>query len=218
MAGLDAAADRLVMVSESLPVQYGGAAGTLAASGGRGAAMVESIARTLGLRPPVLAWHAVRVPVADLAGALGTAGGVVAKVATDLVLLAQTEVAEVTDATPGRGASSAMGHKANPVAAVSARACARRVPGLVATLLASMDQEHERAAGGWHLEWGTLSDLLVADGSAASWLRDALEHAEVHPERMAANLSEPLSAAGTGEAGRIVDAALAARPSHGAGA
>jgi 3-carboxy-cis,cis-muconate cycloisomerase len=92
-----------------------------------------------------------------------------------------------------------MAHKRNPVAAISLLACARRVPGLVATLLSSMEQEHERAAGAWQAEWGTLSDLLVLAGSAASWGRDLLEHLEVDPERMRHNLSL-LAAAGVPEA------------------
>ena len=136
----------------------------------------------------------------------------VGKVATDLVLLAQTEVGEVTDAVPGRGGSSAMAHKANPVAAVAARACALRAPGLVATLLASMQAEHERGAGGWHAEWPTLSTLMQVTGSAVAWLRDALENASVHADRMGANLSADLAGAGVGAAGELVDAALAARP------
>src|SRR3712207_3488568 len=79
-----------------------------------------------------------------------------------------------------------MPHKRNPVAAVSARACARRAPGLVATLFAAMEQEHERAAGAWHAEWPTLADLLVTVGSAASWLAESLGSLQVSVERMAA--------------------------------
>ena len=93
------------------------------------------------------------------------------------MLLAQTEVGEVGEAAPG--GSSSMPHKRNPVAAVSARACARQAPGLVATLLAAMEQEHERAAGAWHAEWAPLRALLVATGSAAAWLRTCLEGLQV---------------------------------------
>jgi 3-carboxy-cis,cis-muconate cycloisomerase len=155
------------------------------------------------------------LPVADLAAALGAACGVVAKVATDVVLLAQTEVAEVEEGVTGRGGSSTMAHKANPVAAVSARAAARRAPGLVAGLLSSMEAEHERAAGAWHAEWETLSDLLRATGSAAAWLRDCLENLRVHPTRMTANLSDDLQGATTGDAQALVDRALARhQPPH----
>ena len=92
------------------------------------------------------------------------------KVARDVTLLAQGEVAEVREGgPPGRGGSSAIAHKHNPVAAVSVLACTRRVPGLVATMLVNMEQEHERAAGAWQAEWGTLSELLALTGSAAAW-------------------------------------------------
>ena len=120
---------------------------------------------------------------------LGVAAGAVAKPARDIVLLAQTEVGEVDEGVAGRGGSSAMPHKHNPVAAVSAIACAQRAPGLVATLLGSMAQEHERAAGSWQAEWIPLRELLVAVGSGAAWLRDSLEHLVVRPDAMRRNLA-----------------------------
>jgi 3-carboxy-cis,cis-muconate cycloisomerase len=149
-------------------------------------AIVERYARELGLDAPVLAWHTDRTRIAAIASALGMASGAIAKTAGDVVLLAQTEVGEVDEAAPG--GSSSMPHKRNPVAAISARACARQAPGLVATLLACMEQEHERAAGAWHAEWAPLRALLTSTGSAASWLRTCLEGLQVHPERMRANL------------------------------
>jgi 3-carboxy-cis,cis-muconate cycloisomerase len=197
---LDAARRRLVAVR--LPVQLGGAAGTLSVYGGRGTQVVRALAAELGLQAAVLPWHTLRLPVADLAGSLGTAAGVVAKVALDVVLLAQSEVAEVSESGDGRGGSSAMPHKRNPVAAVQARAAARRAPGLVATLLSCMEQEHERAAGAWHAEWAPMAELLVSVGSAAAWLRDCLGRLVVDASRMRANLemsgelvAEPLAAA-----------------------
>ena len=141
----------------------------------------------------------------DRLGGLGAAAGAIAKPAGDVVLLAQTEVGEVREAAPGR--SSSMPHKRNPVAAVSARACARQAPGLVATLLAAMEQEHERAAGAWHAEWAPLRALLVATGSAAAWLRTCLEGLQVDAGRMAANVPEPDDAA-VASAAALVDAAL----------
>lgn len=200
---LDGAAQRLSAVA--LPVQLGGAAGTLAAYGGQGQRVVAALAEELGLTTSVLPWHTARLPVADLAGALGTTAGVVAKVALDLVLLAQTEVGEVTERVAGAGGSSAMPHKSNPIAAVQARACARRAPGLAATLLSCMEQEHERAAGGWHAEWVPLSDLFASTGAAVAWLRTSLAGLEVDAPRMLANLD--LSSAATG----AVSAALAER-------
>jgi 3-carboxy-cis,cis-muconate cycloisomerase len=130
----------------------------------------------------------VRARPAALAGALGACAGVLGKVARDVALLAQNEVAEVREGGEGRGGSSAMPHKRNPVAAVAVAACTARVPGLVATMLAAMPQEHERAAGGWHAEWEPQRELLRLVGSAASWCRELLENLEVDAGRMRANL------------------------------
>lgn len=189
LTGLAGARDRLLAVDAALPVQYGGAVGTLAASGGSGVDLRRALATELGLATTPLAWHTVRLPVADLAGALGAAAGVVATVALDVVLMAQSEVGEVSEGGEGRGGSSAMPHKNNPVAAISARACARRVPGLVATLFAAMEQEHERAAGAWHSEWPTLGALLATVGSAAAWLAECLAGLRPDVGRMAANVA-----------------------------
>ncbi|OLB64645.1 MAG: hypothetical protein AUI10_10190 [Actinobacteria bacterium 13_2_20CM_2_72_6] len=124
--------------------------------------------------------------------------------ARDVTLLAQTELGEVTEGRPG--GSSSMPHKRNPIAAVSALAAAAQAPGLVATLLAAMPQELQRAAGGWHAEWRPLRDLLVATGSAAAWLRACLEGLVVHPDRMRANL--PPGPVDVGGAGELVDRVL----------
>jgi 3-carboxy-cis,cis-muconate cycloisomerase len=185
LTALDQAADRLADVrAHRLAAQLGGAAGTLAALT---PSTVGRLARELGLAEPILPWHTDRTRVADLAGALGTAAGVVGKVARDIVLYAQTEVGEVSEGRPG--GSSAMPHKRNPVAAVSASACAAQAPGLVATLLGAMAQEHQRAAGGWHAEWRPLRTLLVSAGGAAYWLRECLTNLDIHADRMRANLS-----------------------------
>jgi 3-carboxy-cis,cis-muconate cycloisomerase len=212
LSGLEGARVRLAEVVASLPVQYGGAAGTLAASHGSGTAVRSALAAELGLADGPVPWHTVRLPIADLAGALGTAAGVLATVAVDVVLLAQTEVAEAAEVSSTRGGSSAMPHKNNPVAAISARACARRAPGLVATLLAAMEQEHERAAGAWHSEWPTLTELLTTVGSAASWLAESLAGLRIDPARMA----DTVAAGGHGELARAIAEALT--PSLGAGA
>jgi 3-carboxy-cis,cis-muconate cycloisomerase len=189
LAGLDEASARLRAVRSSrLAAQLGGAAGTLASLDRSGPAVLAAFADELGLAEPVLAWHTLRTRPAELAGALGAADGVVAKVGRDVVLLAQTEVGEVREGVPGRGGSSTLPHKRNPVAAISAVASAMRAPGLVASLLAAMAHEHERAAGPWHAEWRPLCELLEATGSAAAWLRDCLEHLEVDAGRMRANL------------------------------
>jgi len=169
---------------------------------------------------PALPWHTDRTRIADLAGVLGTACGVVGKVAGDIVLYAQTEVGEVAEGQPG--GSSSLPHKQNPVAAISTRACAAQAPGLVATLLGSMAHEHQRAAGAWHAEWAPFTGLLRATGSAAHWLAKCLAHLRVDTDRMRANLdltggallAERVSAAlaprlGATEAHDLVRSALA---------
>jgi 3-carboxy-cis,cis-muconate cycloisomerase len=187
LVGLDEAIDRLAAVRmERLAVQLGGAAGTLASLGDRGTDVLAGMARALGLAEPVLPWHTIRTRPAELAGALGEACGVVAKVARDVALMAQTEIGEATEGAAG--GSSTMPHKRNPVAAVSAAACAAQAPGLVATLLGAMAHEHERAVGDWHAEWRPLTELLRSTGSAAAWLRTCLEELEVDADAMRANL------------------------------
>ena len=188
MTALDGAARRLAAVRRSLPVQLGGAAGTLASLGDAGPAVVAGLAAQLDLVEPVLPWHTARLPIADLAGALGAAAGACATVARDVTLLAQTEVGEVHEAVAGRGGSSTMPHKRNPVAAIATLGAAGAAPGLVATLLAAMPQEHERAAGAWHAEWAPCTQLLRTVGSAAAWLRDSLTVLEVDVEQVRANV------------------------------
>ncbi|WP_138756977.1 lyase family protein [Modestobacter altitudinis] len=212
LAGLDGVRARLTAVSGSLPVQYGGAVGTLAASSGSGVDLRRELAAELGLAVTDVPWFTVRLPIADVAGVLGAAAGVVATIAVDVVLLAQSEVAEAAEVSARRGGSSAMPHKNNPVAAVSARACARRAPGLVATLLAAMEQEHERGAGTWHVEWPTLTELLGTVGSAASWLTECLGDLQLDTARMA----DAVTSAGDPQLARALAEALT--PSLGAGA
>jgi 3-carboxy-cis,cis-muconate cycloisomerase len=186
-SGLDAAADALAAWRPA--VQLGGAVGTLAAFDGHGRAVRAALARRLDLVDPPLAWHTERGRIAELAGLLGRAGAAVGSVATDLVLLAQTEVGEVREDVPGRGGSSTLPHKRNPVAAVSARAAAVAAPGLVASVLTAASlHEHERAAGPWHAEWRPLTELLRTVGSGAAWLADATTHLAVDPDRVAASL------------------------------
>ncbi|MDP9849604.1 3-carboxy-cis,cis-muconate cycloisomerase [Streptosporangium lutulentum] len=203
-----------------LPVQYGGAAGTLSVLGDRGHEVTPLLASRLELSEPVIPWHTDRTPVAELACALGTASGTLGKIATDVKLLAQTEVGEVAEPTaPGRGNSSAMPHKRNPVGAMSVLACVQRVPGLVASVLGGMLQEHERATGPWQAEWETLGELLRLTGSAASWLREVLEGLTVDAARMRANLDATRGLmmaehvvtrlGGTPQARKLVDAACA---------
>jgi 3-carboxy-cis,cis-muconate cycloisomerase len=187
LAGLENARRWLVEVRvERLAAQLGGAAGTLASLGDAGPQVVAAYAEELGLAEPALPWHTLRGRIGELASALAVVSGAVAKVARDIVLLSQTEVAEVREAKGG--VSSTMPHKRNPVAAICALGCAQQAPGLAATLLAAMAHEHERAAGAWHAEWRPLTELLRSTGSAVAWVRESLEGLEVDPERMRANL------------------------------
>jgi 3-carboxy-cis,cis-muconate cycloisomerase len=186
-AGLDGAVARLVGLRTRLPVQLGGAAGNLAALYPHGFAVQEAFADELGLAVPNGVWHTERGIIAELAGALGQACAAASKVATDIVLLAQTELGEVREAAPG--GSSAMAHKQNPVAAVTARAAAAQAPGLVATLLAAAP-ELQRGAGAWHAEWPALINLLRATGGAAARLRASLSELRVDAAAMSANLAK----------------------------
>jgi 3-carboxy-cis,cis-muconate cycloisomerase len=190
---LDALARVRVRVAEAFAacavLQLGGATGTLAALGPRALEVAEAMAARLGLAVPDLPWHAHRDRVADLAGALGVATGTLGKIAHDLALLAQTEVGEVLEAArEGRGGSSTLPHKRNPVAASSIATAALRAPGLVATLLHALPQEHERGIAGWQAEWETLPDLLALGAGAARTLAEALEGLEVRTDRMRENL------------------------------
>ena len=132
-------------VRERLAVQFGGAAGTLAAVGEHGPAILRLLAEDLGLAEPVLPWHTNRVRIAELGAALATTSGVLAKIALDVVLLAQTEVDEAREEIGG--GSSTLPHKHNPIESTLARACARLVDGYASVLATGLEQEHERAAG-----------------------------------------------------------------------
>ena len=176
-------------LERALVLQFGGAAGTLAALGARGLAVTEALAARLDLRAAPAPWHAHRDRFAHLGCALGVAAGAAGKIARDLALLAQTEVAEAAEgAAPGRGGSSTMPQKRNPVSASVALAAAGRAPALVAALLGAMVQEHERGLGGWQVEWDVLPDLVLAAGGGARALADALEGLSVDAGRMRANL------------------------------
>lgn len=182
--------DRVRAVRDSLPVQLGGAAGTLAAFVAYGAsdagALVEAYARELGLATPVLPWHTLRTPVADLAGALAFTAGALGKTAVDVLTLSRTEIRELSEGTGG--GSSAMPHKANPVRATLISAAARRAPQLAATLYGSLAAEDERPAGAWHAEWEPLRDLLRLVGGAARDAAELTEGLQVHADAMRAHL------------------------------
>jgi 3-carboxy-cis,cis-muconate cycloisomerase len=203
LVGLLQARARLLEVRVALPVQLGGAAGTLAALGSAGPAVLDRLATRLGLAASGLPWHTRRQPLLELSAALGGLIAAAGKVALDVGLLAQTEVGEVVEGGSGRGGSSAMPHKRNPVDSIIIGAAARRGPGLVATMFAAAVQEHERASGAWHAEWEPLLDLLRLAGGAAARTQRMLAGLEIRPQRMRANLD----AAG----GLVMAEAVAAR-------
>ncbi|MFJ4621005.1 3-carboxy-cis,cis-muconate cycloisomerase [Streptomyces sp. NPDC088812] len=184
------ARDRVTAVRDALPAQLGGAAGTLAAFTAYGAADATALpaayARELGLAAPVLPWHTLRTPVADLAGCLAFTAGALGKLAADVLTLARTETAEVAEGSGG--GSSAMPHKANPVRSTLIAAAARRAPQLAATLYGSLVAEDERPAGAWHAEWEPLRDLLRLVGGAARDAAELTEGLRVHPDAMRAHL------------------------------
>ncbi|MFD6496615.1 3-carboxy-cis,cis-muconate cycloisomerase [Streptomyces sp. NPDC059944] len=184
------ARDRLRTVRTSLPAQLGGAAGTLAAFTAFGADdprdLTAAYARELGLAEPVLPWHILRTPVADLAGALAFTAGALGKAAADVLTLSRTEIAELAEGSGG--GSSAMPHKANPVRATLIAAAARRAPLLAATLYGALTAEDERPAGAWHAEWEPLRDLLRLAGGAAAEAAELAEGLRVDAAAMREHL------------------------------
>lgn len=170
-------------------LQFGGAAGTLATLGTRGLDVATVLARILDLDLPALPWHASRDRLVDLAAALGLLTGLLGKMARDLSLMMQVEVGEAFEpAAPGRGGSSTMPHKRNPAASAVALAASVRVPGLIATLLSAMPQEHERGLGGWQAEWESLPEIFLIASGALHAMTEAMEGLRLDPARMRANI------------------------------
>jgi 3-carboxy-cis,cis-muconate cycloisomerase len=172
-------------VDEALQLQFGGAAGTLAAYGSRGPELAAELARELELPLPAAPWQSHRDQLAALVAATGVYTGSLAKIARDISLLMQPEIGEVSERG---GGSSAMPHKRNPAGSVVALAAATPVPGLVAGFLAAMPQELERAAGGWQAEWPMVASIVQAAGSALAAVADTVESLTADPARMGANL------------------------------
>ncbi|MEW2435959.1 3-carboxy-cis,cis-muconate cycloisomerase [Streptomyces caniferus] len=188
---LDAEA-RVATVLLALPVSLGGSAGTLAGYveyGAEAERLVSAFATETGLSAPVLPWHTLRTPVADLAAVLAHGAGALGKIAVDVQSLTRTEVGEVIEPqVPGRGSSSAMPHKRNPVLATLIRSAALQVPALASVLTQCMLTEDERSAGAWHAEWQPLRECLRLTGGAAHTAVELTEGLVVRPERMRANL------------------------------
>lgn len=170
-------------------LQFGGAAGTLASLGNRAASVAQSIASDLQLVPANVPWHAHRDRFVECATALASLTGTLGKIARDIALMSQTEIAELSEpTTPGRGGSSSMPHKRNPVGCAAVLAAATRVPALAATMLCAMPNEHERGLGGWQSEWETLPELVSLSAAALAQLRAVIEGLQVDSRRMRRNI------------------------------
>lgn len=174
-----------------LVLQFGGAAGTLAALGSRGNAIDAALAQELDLALPAMPWHGQRDRVVEVATVLGLVVGTLGKIARDVALCMQTDVGELAEPTaPGRGGSSTMPHKHNPIGCAVAMSAAIRVPGLVSTMLAAMPQEHERGLGGWHAEWETLPEIFKLAAGALHQMTVVIVGLEVNTTRMRANIDQ----------------------------
>ncbi len=175
--------------NEVLTLQFGGAVGTLAALGEKGLQVAAALASDLKLKIPSIPWHTHRDRFAEVATALGLLVGTLGKIARDISLLAQTEIGEVLEpAESGRGGSSTLPHKRNPVGSAVVLAAAIRVPALVSVMLTAMVQEHERGLGGWHAEWETLPEIFLLAAGALAHMAHVVDGLDVHEEHMTHNL------------------------------
>jgi 3-carboxy-cis,cis-muconate cycloisomerase len=190
LAPLQRHSERLARLSGDIAVvQFGGAVGTLASLGTDGIRVMEALAAELGLSAPPIAWHVGRDGLAEVAGFLGLLTGSLGKIATDIALLMQAEIGEVAEPyQEGRGGSSTMPQKRNPIACEFILACARNVRQLVPVMLDAMVQDHERATGPWHAEWIALPQAFALTAGALHHARALLEGLVVDPERMRRNL------------------------------
>ena len=181
---------RLAACREQVCVlQLGGASGTLASLGEHASSVAQAMAQELDLATPHLPWHAHRDRFVECATTLGMLTGTLGKIARDISLMSQTEVAELSEAgAPGRGGSSSMPHKRNPVGSAAVLSAATRVPSMVATLLSAMPNEHERALGGWQSEWETLPEIVSLSAAALAHLRSVIDGLKVDTERMRRNI------------------------------
>src|SRR5580700_1433364 len=175
--------------SEALILQFGGASGTLASLGDKGIAVGQALAEELNLPYPDAPWHTHRDRLAALVAACGVATGSLGKMARDVSLLMQSEVAEAAEpGGAGRGGSSAMPHKRNPTACALTLAASQRVPGLVASFLSAMVQEHERGVGGWQAEWPIIAAAVQSTGMAIASMAEVAEGVSVDAQKMRLNV------------------------------
>jgi 3-carboxy-cis,cis-muconate cycloisomerase len=174
---------------EALVLQFGGASGTLASLGDKGTVVALALAEELGLNCPEAPWHTHRDRLANVVCCCGILTGSLGKMARDISLLMQTEVGEVAEpGGEGRGGSSTMPHKRNPIACSLTLSAAQRVPALVASFLSAMVQEYERAVGSWQSEWPVIASIVQSTGVAAASMAEAAEGLTVHAGRMRQNI------------------------------
>ena len=210
LQGVAGALTRFEAETAAIQLQLGGATGSLAGLDGKAIEVTERLAAILGLPAPVTPWHARREGLAGLASALAILTGTVGKIAGDLALLAQNEVAEAFEPrVAGRGGSSAMAHKRNPTGCQTALSAAIRAPHLAATITAALPQQHERGLGGWQAEGPVLADLFHLTHGALAAIAPVIEALEVDTGRMAANLVAAGVGTDTGESQGLVARALA---------
>jgi 3-carboxy-cis,cis-muconate cycloisomerase len=170
-------------------LQFGGAVGTLAALGLRGQMVARILSEELHLALPDTPWHSHRDRLVEVATTLGLCVGTLGKIARDISLHAQTEIGEVFEPSgEGRGGSSTMPHKRNPVTSAVVLSTATRIPGLVSTMLSAMVQEEERGLGGWHAEWETLPEIVRLTAGALHQMAETVPHLEIDAARMLENL------------------------------
>jgi 3-carboxy-cis,cis-muconate cycloisomerase len=207
---VDEAASRFaVEQKKALMLQFGGATGSLAGLDGKAFAVAERLAAILGLGYPPLPWQARRGGIAGLATALAIVTGATGKIARDISLMAQGEVAEAFEPRiAGRGGSSAMAHKRNPTGCQIALSAAIRTPGLAATILSALPQEHERGLGGWQAEGAVLAELYQLTHGALSAMASIIAGLEIDAGRMRVNLDAANVGLDTGESEALTHRAL----------
>jgi len=208
---------------ETQILQFGGASGSLTALGPKAEPVMKALARRLDLALPPAPWFTQRVRVAALAQDCALVVGALAKATRDISLMMQIEVGEAAEPSgPGRGGSSTMPHKRNPVGAALVLAAAQRAPMLAATIVMAMPQEHERALGGWQAEWPTLTALIETLGSAVEAMAEVAPGLAIDADALQANMDAAEAAVlaeratfllaekmGKQKAGALVEQALA---------
>ena len=177
------------LFEESFALQLGGAAGTLSNMQENGEAIASTMCEALGLSPTIKPWHTQRDRLARIASAFGILAGNLGKIARDISLLSQTEVGEVRESgEKGRGGSSTMPQKTNPVASIAILANVQRIPALVAVMISSLVQDHERSTGPWHAEWETLPEIAQLTAGTLERAVELIHGLEIDKERMIQNL------------------------------